>query len=208
MIAGTQEFQQMERRWRATFFNSLAGVRPAVLVGTRGSNGVNNLAVFNSLLHIGADPPRYGLLFRPETVERHTLANLRATRSYSISMVRSEDFRKAHQTSAKYPADVSEFDAVGFTAVFDDGFIAPSIQEAVIRIQMSYEYETEIPMNGNLLVIGRIEKVFVPDQLVSEDGYINHDMAGSLCCSGLDAYFKPDSLGRMPYARPETAAAG
>lgn len=204
MIAGTEDFQQMERRYRATYFNSLAGIRPAVLVGTRGSNGVNNLAVFNSLMHIGADPPRYALLFRPETVERHTLENLRATGSYSINFVPAEDYRKAHQTSAKYPAHVSEFDAVGFTPVLDEGFVAPSVQEAVIRIQMSYEYEFEIPLNGTRLVVGRIEKVFVPDHLVGDDGYINHQLAGSLSCAGLDAYFKSESLGRMPYARPET----
>ena len=196
----------MDRRMRATFFNSLAGIRPAVLVGTRGVGGVNNLAVFNSILHIGADPPRNALLFRPETVERHTLDNLRQTRSYSINFVRTEDYRKAHQTSAKYPAHVSEFEVVGFTPVIDDGFAAPSVQQAPIRLQMSFEYETEIPLNGTLLVVGRIEKVFLSGDWSGQDGYVDHQAAGSLACVGLDAYFRVEGLGRLPYARPEQAS--
>lgn len=205
MILGTEDFQRMDRRVRATFFNSLAGIRPAVLVGTRSSGGVNNLAVFNSIMHIGADPPRNALLFRPETVERHSLDNLRQSGFYSINFVRTEDYKKAHQTSAKYPADVSEFDAVGFTPVLDNGWLAPMVQEAPIRMYMSFEYETEIPLNGTVLVVGRIEEVFLAGNWSGQDGYVDHQAADSLACVGLDAYFRLETLGRLPYARPEQA---
>lgn len=204
MTLSLSDVLQMDQRFRATFMNSLAGIRPAVLVGTRGRNDINNLAVFNSLIHIGADPPRSGLLFRPVTVERHTLENLRTSGSYSINFVKSSDFRRAHQTSAKYPVDASEFEAVGFTPVFEEGYHAPMVAEADIRLLMSFEFETEIPLNGTILVIGRIQRIMLPDQIVQPDGYVDHEMADSLSCAGLDAYFRVENLGRMPYARPET----
>jgi len=59
------DIRNLDRRYRATLINSLAGVRPAVLVGTRSNDGRSNLAIFNSIVHIGADPALYGLLFRP-----------------------------------------------------------------------------------------------------------------------------------------------
>ena len=77
----------LEVRYRATLINSLTGVRPAVLVGTRSGSGNNNLAIFNSLVHIGADPPLNGLLFRPATVERHTLNNILETGNYTLNFV-------------------------------------------------------------------------------------------------------------------------
>ncbi|MFM8916349.1 MAG: flavin oxidoreductase, partial [Bacteroidota bacterium] len=52
--------QQMNSRKRGLFMNSLAGYRPVILVGTVSNEGVANLAIFNSLIHFGADPALWG----------------------------------------------------------------------------------------------------------------------------------------------------
>lgn len=67
------EIEQMEQHYRTTLINSLAGFRQAVLVGTKSIEGVSNLAIFNSLIDLGANPALYGLINLPDSVQRDTL---------------------------------------------------------------------------------------------------------------------------------------
>ncbi len=67
---------QMEQRYRAAFINSLGGFKSLILVGTADQMAASNLAVLNSLFHIGANPPLCGLIFRPDVADRHTLDNI------------------------------------------------------------------------------------------------------------------------------------
>ena len=56
------ELEQMNSRYRGVFMNSLAGYRPVILVGSVSTDGLSNLAIFNSLIHFGADPALWGLV--------------------------------------------------------------------------------------------------------------------------------------------------
>ena len=73
MIIDKVKLGQYESRYRTLLFNSLAGVRQAILIGTITNDGCSNLAIFNSLIHIGASPPLWGFICRPEIVKRDTL---------------------------------------------------------------------------------------------------------------------------------------
>ena len=50
MILKKDDIEQLEKRYRTSFINSLAGFRQAVLVGTKSKDGQTNLAIFNSLI--------------------------------------------------------------------------------------------------------------------------------------------------------------
>lgn len=202
MILTASDLGGLEQRFRATLLNSLAGVRPAVLVGTRDLLGQDNLAVFNSGIHIGADPALYGLLFRPSTVERHTLENILTTGSYSVNYMPASLADKVHQTSAKYPRNESEFAATGLTPQREPSFVAPRVGEAVVSMLLALDSVTPIPANGTSLVIGRIEKLLIPDNQVASDGYVSFQQADILCSAGLDAYYRGMEIGRLRYARP------
>ena len=75
----------LDERFRRNLINSLHGVRPALLVGTTSATGTDNLAVFSQVLHIGANPPLTGILFRPDSVERHTLTNIRNNGAFTLN---------------------------------------------------------------------------------------------------------------------------
>jgi flavin reductase (DIM6/NTAB) family NADH-FMN oxidoreductase RutF len=200
----TQEnIKSLEQRYRATFINSLAGFKQAVLVGTVSTNGISNLAIFNSLIHIGANPAMYGLLFRPDTVKRDTLTNILETQAYTLNYISTADFEKAHQTSAKYEASVSEFAAVGFTQQYAENCKAPFVQEAVVKIGMQLEEKIDIKINGTILIIGSLQRIEMAENLLQPDGFIALEKAGVLACTGLDAYYSTQLLGRLSYARPE-----
>ena len=195
------DLMALERRYRANFVNSLAGYRSAVLVGSVDAEDATNLAIFNSTIHIGANPPLMGLLCRPPTPKHQTLANISATGAYTINAVRRDMIQAAHQTSASYDKATSEFEACGLTPVYFEGHRAPAVQESPIRIGLSLVEQIEIKLNGTALVIGRVEHVYVADGLLQEDGHLRPDQADLVCCGGLDTYFLPSFVERLGYAR-------
>lgn len=203
MIINQSDISAMEQRSRATFVNSLAGVKQVVLVGTRSVGGQSNLAIFNSLIHIGANPALYGLLFRPDTVGRDTLRNIVETGQYTLNYVQAADFEQAHQTSAKYESNISEFSATGFIEQYSEPFIAPFVKEAVVKIGMKFEEKTELKINGTILVIGSIQHIEINETIVGKDGFVSLADENVLACSGLDAYYSVNFLGRLSYAKPE-----
>jgi flavin reductase (DIM6/NTAB) family NADH-FMN oxidoreductase RutF len=195
----------MEQRYRAQFVNSLPGYKNVCLVGTANQEGLNNLAIFNSLFHVGANPPLLGLVFRPDSVDRHTLLNIRSTNSYTISLLSVGMEASAHQTSARYPQEISEFEAVGLTPLYFEGFPAPAVKESPVRIGLEIAQEINISLNGTVLIIGQICHVEMDEQALQEDGFINPEIHNLLAVCGLDAYYRPVCVGRYAYAKPDKA---
>jgi flavin reductase (DIM6/NTAB) family NADH-FMN oxidoreductase RutF len=202
MIIKKEEIENFEQRYRTAFVNSLAGFRQAVLVGTKSKEGYSNLAIFNSLIHLGANPALFGLISRPDTVPRDTLQNINDTQSYTLNFVQSSDFTKAHQTSARYDKGVSEFEQVGFDEYNFEDCYAPGVEQAVVKIAMKLEETIPIRLNGTIMIIGSIQQISIENTLVSEDGFVSLADANVLISQGLDAYFESRAIGRLPYAKP------
>ena len=97
-----QDIKEMDQRYRAHFINSLSGFKSANLVGTRGLNGLDNLCIVSSVVHLGADPALLAFINRPHTVERHTLENIIETGCYTLNQVNQSIYPKAHHTAARY----------------------------------------------------------------------------------------------------------
>ena len=81
------DLMNMEQRKRANLINSIGGFKSVCLIGTTNNENQNNLAIFNSIVHIGANPPLIGFFVRPDSVERHTLANILNTEYYTINHI-------------------------------------------------------------------------------------------------------------------------
>ena len=203
-ILNTKDFEKMERRFRATFFNSVSGYKSVNLIGTSDEKGHTNLAVFNSIFHLGANPPLIGFIVRPHTVERHTFENIIETKEFTINHIAADFFKKAHQTSAKYPREISEFEACDLTAEFIENFKAPFVAESNIKFGLKFVDKKDIEQNGTIFMIGQIEKVILGGDYIGEDGFVDLEKAESVTCVGLDAYYKPEKLARLSYAQPET----
>lgn len=196
------DIQNFEQRYRTAFVNSLAGFRQAVLVGTKSIEGTSNLAIFNSLIHLGANPALFGLISRPDIVPRDTLQNIKDTQSYTLNFVQSSDFKKAHQTSARHDKGVSEFEQVGFDEYYFDDCNAPAVEQAVVKIAMKLEETIPIRLNGTIMIIGSIQAIEIEKEIVKTDGFVSLEDADVLISQGLDAYFTSKSISRLPYAKP------
>ena len=133
------DLMQLPSRYRGRLLNKISGLKPANLIGTKSKNGQPNLAIFNSVVHIGANPPYLGFILRPTTVERHTYENIKETGLYTINQISAQIHKKAHQTSAKYERGVSEFASVGLTEWYQQDFNAPYVAESHIKIGLQVE---------------------------------------------------------------------
>ena len=179
---------QFEKPYRTNFINSLSGFKSANLVATISSQGKTNLAIFNSVIHVGANPPALGFLMRPVSVERHTYNNIKETGYYTINHIHKDIFKQAHQTSASYDKDISEFSECGLTREYSKNIPAPYVKESNIKIGLRFVEEQKIKFNGTIFIVGEIVEIILPDEVVSKDGYVDIERAGTIAISGLDSY--------------------
>ncbi|GAL10291.1 hypotheical protein [Vibrio astriarenae] len=184
--------------------NSLSGFKSANLVGTVDANGRTNLAIVSSVFHLGANPPLIGMISRPHTVTRDTLENILTTGEYTINHVNSAIWKQAHQTSARYPSDVSEFEEVGLTPEWQEGVFAPFVAESRLKYSLKLVSSQTIALNGVMLLIGKITQLFLEREAVSEGGYIDIESLDTVAVSGLDSYHVTNGIGRLTYAKPNT----
>ncbi len=195
---------EMPSRYRANLINSISGFKSCNLIGTRSSKGITNLAVFNSVIHIGSSPPLLGFVLRPLTVRRDTFENIRETGQFTVNQVSYQMAELAHQTSAKYEQDVSEFKAVGLTEEYLEPIEAPYVAESALKIGCSYKNHYRIEENGCLLVIGSVDHIYMPEDIQDPDGFVRLEKINTVASTGLDGYALPKFLGRLAYARPDT----
>jgi len=194
--------ENMDNRYRANFFNTIAGFKSANLIGTSDNTGTTNLAIFNSVIHIGANPPYLGFILRPTTVERHTYANIKQNGFYTLNHIHESFIEQAHQTSAKYDQNISEFEACGFQTEYLNDFKAPYVKESKIKLGLQFEEEHLIKANSTILVIGKVISSYLDEKLIDRDGSVDISRAGTVAISGLYDYLKTSKLKKFAYAKP------
>lgn len=191
----------LEQRYRANFINSLGGFKSLALIGTLSATGQSNLAPFNSFFHVGANPPLFGFIVRPDSVERHTLNNILETNVFTVNHVHESFFKAAHQASARYPQNVSEFDAVGLKEEYIPKHHAPFVAESHIKIGARLCEKTDIKLNETILIVAAITYVSIPADIVMADGFVDIEKAGTITCAGLDSYHTTRRIARLSYAK-------
>jgi flavin reductase (DIM6/NTAB) family NADH-FMN oxidoreductase RutF len=202
MKINDQDIASLDKLYRTQLINSLSGPRAVHLIGTCDVSGRFNCAIFNSVHHIGANPPLLGMICRPDSVERHTLDNIRQTGVYTINSVHTGFLQQAHQTSARYPREVSEIEAVGLESEQIDGFKAPFIKSSKLQIAMQLEDEIRIPSNGTILIIGKVLFIQMPEGSLLADGSVAQYELEPIVVVGLDSYGTAHRYIQLPYAKP------
>ncbi|OXG03650.1 flavin oxidoreductase [Flavobacterium araucananum] len=199
----TSDLEKMDKQNAVHLINSLGGFKSAALAGTSDVQGNTNLSIFSSFFHIGANPLLIGVIFRPSPPERDTMRNIIDTGFYTINHINEQIYKQAHQTSARYSREISEFDAAGLGAEYKNNFPAPFVVQSNIQLGIEFKEKIDISINNTTMIIGEIVQIFIPEDCLSEDGFVNLEKAGTLTCSGLDSYHKTLQLERLSYAKPD-----
>ena len=196
----------LSQRFRARMVNSLSGFKSANLVGTSDALGRPACCMVSSVVHLGSDPAMLGVVFRPPGDDAHNYRNLSESGAFTLSHVALPFFEAAHQTSARYPEDVSEFEAVGLTPFWhsQDGhrFAAPAVEESPVRIGLKVAEDLCLP-NRCRFVVGAIQWVDFTSELQAGDGFLDLAAAETMAIGGLDAYHTAQRIARLSYAKPD-----
>lgn len=193
-----------EHRVWVKFVNSLSGFKSANLVATKSKNNQENLSIVSSVVHLGAKPPLLGVVFRPHSDEspRHSYENILETGVFTLNHVNESIFKKAHQTSARYPREISEFEKVGLTPEYRDNFHAPFVKESKLQMSLKYKKTYHIEENGTHFLVAEVINAYAPLDSLREDGSLDIDTLSTVAVSGLDAYYSAQKLARLSYAKP------
>jgi flavin reductase (DIM6/NTAB) family NADH-FMN oxidoreductase RutF len=197
-----EDIDQLPDRKRVQFINSLSGFKSSNLIGTIDNMKNTNLSITSSAFHLGASPPLLGFIIRPDSVPRDTLNNLRETKICTLNHVNQDIIAQAHQTSARYPKELSEFEACGLTEEYLDTFEAPFVEESKIKMALQFIREERLPENGCHFIITQVIDVYIPKKSLRENGSIDINEAQTVCVGGLDTYYKTERLSKFSYAKP------
>lgn len=198
----TEHIHLMETRYRAKLINSLSGFKSANLIATKNTQGHTNLAVVSSVIHLGSDPALIGYITRPTSVQRDTLSNITTTKEYTINQISSNFWQAAHQTSARYSENESEFELVGLTEQYIKHFSAPFVKESRLKYALILTDIIPIHANNTKLIIGKVTDIICDKTALKSDGYIDIECLNTTCISSLDSYHTTIRLSRLSYAKP------
>lgn len=190
----------LERFFKANLINSVTGLKSANLIGTINTEGTPNVAIFSSVVHLGANPALIGFIQRPLTDTSHTYHNIMATKQYTINHIPTNYIAAAHQTSAKYPDGSSEFEECNFTPQYISDFNAPFVEESSVKIGLNFVEAIPITYNNTTLIIGEVQHIIIDEKYIAPDGHINLETSSTAACTGLGAYYKAILLDTFPYA--------
>lgn len=198
-----QDFDDLDHLYKINLVNSCSGFKSANLIGTKSNDGIPNVAVFSSVTHFGSNPPLLGIIFRPvNDVPRNTYENIKETGQFTINHIHWDIIEQAHHTSAKYNKRISEFEVTELEEEYKNNWHAPFVKGAPVQIALTYCEEYKIKANNTIQLIAEIKDLYVKDELIEKDGFINLSKGNVMTINGLDGYALPSLKQRIDYQRP------
>lgn len=188
---------------KINLINSCSGYKSANLIGTISKEGITNVAVFSSVTHLGSNPPTLGFILRPTTVPRDTYKNILESGVFTINHIFEDIIEDAHHTSAKYKETISEFDITSLEDEYHDDCIAPFVKGSPVQMEMKFIEEYHIKSNNVIHIIAEIKNLYIKDEIIQEDGFLNLSKAKVAAINGLDAYAIAKNNTRFEYQRPK-----
>ena len=197
------QINDLEKIKKINLINSCSGYKSANLIGTISKEGITNVAVFSSVTHLGSNPPTLGFILRPTTVPRDTYKNILESGVFTINHIFEKIIEDAHHTSAKYEEVISEFDITGLEDEYYNDCIAPFVKGSPVQMEMKFIEEYHIKSNNVIHIIAEIKNLYVKDDILKEDGFLDLAKGKVAAINGLDAYAIADNNTRFNYQRPK-----
>ena len=202
MLLDSEDIKKLEKTKRLKLINSITGVKPANLIGTKNKGGISNLAIFSSVVHLGSKPPLLAFVTRTsKDVNRNTLNNILETKYYTINQIQKEFVKNAHYTSAKFNENISEFEMCKIEEENIDDFFAPFVKKSNLKIGMKLKEIVPIKSNDSTLVVGQVMKIIIDKSFLKNDFMFDLEKSGSIAIGGLNEYFTIKNLDHFPYVR-------
>lgn len=149
--------------------------RPIAWTSTVSTDGVPNLAPFSFFTVASRNPPMLCISVGPRTDDapgsKDTVANIEMTGEFVINIVSVPLSNAMHESSGSHPPEADEFEKAGLTAAPCEVVKAPRVGEA--GVSMECVLDRVLALGSDHLVIGRMVRFHVQDNLYTENGRID-----------------------------------
>jgi flavin reductase (DIM6/NTAB) family NADH-FMN oxidoreductase RutF len=145
------------------WLNSVVVPRPIAWVSSRSATGVDNLAPHSFFTVAGIDPP---VLSFTSVGEKDTLRNVRATREFVVCMSTEPLMEQVNLSGTDFPADTSEFDAVGVTREPSLRIAPPRVRESPVALEC--RYVDERTFGSCTVVFGEVVHLAVEESVLRD----------------------------------------
>lgn len=151
--------------------------RPIAWVSTLGLDGVANVAPFSFFTAVCSNPPT--VLFCPVTPAdggtKDTLRNIRDTGEFVVNVATETNVEQMNQTSAPYPAAVSEFDAAALTRLPSVKVKPPRVGQSPIHLECRLTQILPIGEGpgGGHIVVGQVVHAHIDADACSDALHID-----------------------------------
>ncbi len=162
-------------------FNALITPRPIGWVASVDENGVPNLAPFSFFNGAGYEPPMVSVAFTGAKLgnlageRKDTLANIKATKEFTVNLVSTALKDAMNATAAHMPAGQSEFAAAGVTEVASQVIAPPRVAESPATFECKLVEVVVLPNDGagtNTTVFGQVVGIHISDDII-KDGFVD-----------------------------------
>ena len=197
-----EDIEDLDKLFRINLINSCTGYKSANLIGTKSDEGIPNVAIFSSIVHLGSNPPLLGFFLRPtEIFPRNTYTNIKENGVYTINSIYKKIINDAHHTSAKYDKNISEFSVTNLKEEYIKDIYAPFVKNSPIKIEMKFLEEIKIKANKCKLIVGKIVSLHIENKLLEKDGFLSLNKGEIPTISGCDGYYIPNDYIRKEYQK-------
>ena len=179
------------------WLNSVVVPRPIAWVSTRSMAGIDNLAPHSFFTIAGIDPP---VVQFTSVGTKDSLRNALATGEFVVCLTPEPLVEQVNRTGTDFPADVSEFDAVGLTREPSLRVAPPRVAESPVAMECVLAGTQEF--GSCTVVFGRIVHLAV-SQDVLRDGRPAIDLLQPLARLGADEWSTIGTVSerrRIPFA--------
>ncbi len=180
--------------------------RPIAWVTTVSPGGVVNAAPYSFFNGISGTPPlvQFCAGRRRDGSEKDTLRNARDTQEMVVNVVPNTLAREMVATSEEFPPEVSEPEVVGLALAPSEVVKPPRL--ALSPVSLECRLERLIPFGGTTMVVGRVLRVHVRDDLYVK-GQVDFDGLRPVGRLGGASYLDPVT-GRFEIPRPGARGGG
>ena len=177
------DLAEIDMRGRANLLEGLVYPRPIAWISTQSADGQSNLAPFSFFNLFSPAPPTIVVApgtrplapgGPPETAlcaDKDTLANIRATGEFVVSLVSEDLVEQANATSANVGPDEDEWALAGVTPRACDDVRPPMVAESPASLECRVLQVIDLDYRGrrtNALVVARVTRCHVAAGLLDE----------------------------------------
>ncbi|WP_375255296.1 flavin reductase family protein [Yoonia sp.] len=151
-------------------FNAIVTPRPIAWIGTRGSDGRDNLAPYSFFNAVAYEPPQ--VMFASTSAKedrgdtKDSVANIRDTGVFAINVVEYAARDVMNTTSGSWDRDVDEFALAGLEKAACSTIDCPRVSGAPATLECKLTQIVTLPGAANFVVFGEVIGVHMRDDCI------------------------------------------